>query len=394
MSEQSAVPFVMMRGGTSKALFVSGAELPPAGQRRDAMILALFGSPDPRQIDGLGGADILTSKLAIIDPPTRLDADLDFTFAQVSISEPVVDYDINCGNISAAVGAYAVDEGIVPATEPVTTVRIHNTNIGRMLVAEVPVRGGLAAIEGDAVVDGVPGSGAPIALDYSGTAGGITGSLLPTGGPEVILDTACGPVAASIVDLANLCVFVVADDVGMTGSEGPGGVTDAQMDAIAAVKTAAAHLLDMSPDGLTPIPAVVAPPAVYENYTTGADVPAESFDLLARVIGGRPPMMHKAYPGTAAACTAVAASIPGTTVHRVAKGPIDGVLTIGHTSGTMRVGVRVRDGVEGWVVEHAAYDRTARRLAEGTAYVRTAILRSYVHGRGAWGGSRSESASL
>ncbi|MFQ5524097.1 MAG: PrpF domain-containing protein, partial [Acidimicrobiia bacterium] len=121
-----------MRGGTSKAVFLRGEALPQDPTGRDSVILSLFGSPDPRQVDGLGGADLLTSKLAIIDPPSRPDADLDYTFAQVSITEPVVDYDINCGNISAAVGAYAIDEGLVEATEPTTRIRIHNTNTGRI----------------------------------------------------------------------------------------------------------------------------------------------------------------------------------------------------------------------------------------------------------------------
>ena len=131
--EQMSLPFVLMRGGTSKAVFLRSDTLPADREQRDTLILSLFGSPDPRQIDGLGGADLLTSKLAIIDAPSRPDADLDYTFAQVSITEPVVDYDINCGNISGAVGAYAIDEGLVPAEEPITTVRIHNTNteIGR-----------------------------------------------------------------------------------------------------------------------------------------------------------------------------------------------------------------------------------------------------------------------
>ena len=154
--EQATLPYVLMRGGTSKAVFLRGSALPSDNSDRNAVILALFGSPDPRQIDGLGGADLLTSKLAIIDPPTRPDADLDYTFAQVSITEPVVDYDINCGNISAAVGAYAVDEALVAIEEPVTTVRIHNTNTGRVLLAEVPIVDGTAGIAGTYSIHGVP----------------------------------------------------------------------------------------------------------------------------------------------------------------------------------------------------------------------------------------------
>jgi len=367
---QRPLPFVLMRGGTSKAVFLRGSALPRDREVRDAVILSLFGSPDPRQVDGLGGADLLTSKLAIIDPSTRPDADLDYTFAQVSITEPVVDYDINCGNISAAVGVFAVDEALVDVEEPVTKVRIHNTNTGRILFAEIPIVDGTAAIEGTYAVHGVPGTGAPIALDFSQTAGGITGSLLPTGNETDVLDTAIGPVAATIVDLANLTVFFPATAVGMTGTEGPTEVTTEHLTAVTAVKDAAARLLGMETDGLTPVPAVVSPPARYTAYATGDEVAPEDIDMVARVIGGRPAVLHKAYPGTLAACTGVAASIPGTTVHDVTKQERDGEIRIGHTSGVMPVRALVgRDG-DTWRIDQAVYHRTARRLAEGTAFVR------------------------
>ncbi len=368
--EQVEIPFVLMRGGTSKAVFLTGPTLPTDPRERDHVILALFGSPDPRQIDGLGGADLLTSKLAIIDPPSTADADLDYTFAQVSITEPCVDYDINCGNISAAVGAYAVDEGLVAVTEPTTTVRIFNTNTGRLLRAEVPIRHGRAAVHGDLAVDGVPGTGAPIDLDYSRTAGGVTGALLPTGNPIDTVDTAIGPVEVSVIDLANLCVHMTAESVGMTGTEGPGQLADAQLAAVTAVKEAVAKLLGMAPDGLTPIPAVVAAPTTYTGFGSGAVVTAEEIDLVARVIGGRPPVLHKAYPGTTAACTAVAARMEGTTVHRVARAGRGSVLTIGHTSGTMPIAVSVHADGDGWRIDKAAYQRTARRLAQGEALLR------------------------
>jgi 2-methylaconitate cis-trans-isomerase PrpF len=359
-----------MRGGTSKAVFLRGDALPEDPQARDAAILSLFGSPDPRQVDGLGGADLLTSKLAIIDPPSRPDADLDYTFAQVSITEPVVDYDINCGNISAAVGAFAVDEGLVAVDEPVTAVRIHNTNTHRILGAQVPVVAGSAAIAGEHAIDGVPGTGAPIALDYSQTAGGITGALLPTGNEKDILETALGPVEATIVDLANLSVFFRAEAVGMTGTEGPGDFTSENVEAITAVKEAAAKLLGMAADGLTPVPAIVSQPAPYTSFATGEEVAAADIDVVARVVGGRPAVVHKAYPGTVGACTGVAACMAGTTVFEVTTQREHGMLRIGHPSGAMPVRVRVDAGAEGWMIEEAAYIRTARRLAEGNAFIR------------------------
>ncbi len=376
LTPQIPIPFVLMRGGTSKAVFLRGDVLPEDPTQRDAVILALFGSPDPRQIDGLGGADLLTSKLAIIDPPSRPDADLDYTFAQVSITEPVVDYDINCGNISAAVGAYAVDEGVVEAVEPTTRVRIHNTNTGRILVAEVPVVAGTAAIEGDCVVQGVPGSGAPIALDFGQTAGGVTGALLPTGNELDLLHTEIGPVEVSIVDVSNLTVFIPAAAVGLKGTELPDQYSDEHLAAIETVKRAAADLIGLDRDGLIPVPALVAVAQDFTSYASGEVVFADEVDLLARVVGGRPAVPHKAYPGTVGACTGVAARIPGTVVHRVLRPDTGREIRLGHMSGVMTVRADVSRSGEGWQVEEAAYYRTARRLAEGTAFVRARVLSS------------------
>ena len=376
VSEQTSLPFVLMRGGTSKGVFVRGSALPPPGEARDSVILSLFGSPDPRQVDGLGGADLLTSKLAIIDPPTRPDADLDYTFAQVSVTEPVVDYDINCGNLSAAVGAYAVDEALVATSGPVAQVRIHNTNTGRILIADVPLIDGVAAIEGSESVHGVPGTGAPIGLDFSQTAGGITGALMPTGNEIDILDTSIGPVEATIIDLANLTVFFSARAVQMTGTEGPGDFTDDHLSRVSAVKDAAARLLGMGSDGLTPVPAVVSPPAPFTDFSTGDPISADDVDLVARVIGGRPLVLHKAYPGTLAATTGVAALISGTTVHAVTRREREDEdeVRIGHTSGVMPVRARVTCNEDGWHADQAIYQRTARRLAEGTAFIRRSTI--------------------
>ena len=181
MSEQLRVPVVIMRGGTSKGIFIKENDLPKDQKERDAIILSIFGSPDVRQIDGLAGADPLTSKLAIIGPSTHPDADVDYTFGQVSINSPLVDYNGNCGNISSGVGHFAIDESLVNAEGPVTTVRIHNTNTGKILKAEVEVRDGHAAVAGDCSIAGVPGTSAPIWMDFAGTAGAATGKTLPTG---------------------------------------------------------------------------------------------------------------------------------------------------------------------------------------------------------------------
>ncbi|MFQ5555776.1 MAG: PrpF domain-containing protein, partial [Acidimicrobiia bacterium] len=181
-----------------------------------------------------------------------------------------------------------------------------------------------------------------------------------------------GPVTATIVDLAMLSVYFGAEAVGLSGIEGPGEMTAAHLDKIALVKDAAAKRLGMATDGLVPVPVVVSRPADYRSFATGAAVAASEMDLVARVIGGRPPVVHKAYPGTVSVCTGVAASIPGTIPHQVATQRRDGELVIGHPSGVMPVQVSVSPSGEDWSVEKAAYGRTARRLAEGTAFIRSA----------------------
>jgi|SRR5579875_656003 2-methylaconitate cis-trans-isomerase PrpF len=366
---------VLMRGGTSKGVFLRAADLPSDPRQRDRVILALFGSPDPRQIDGLGGADILTSKVAIIGPPSRPDADVDYTFGQVSITEPVVDYDMNCGNISAAVGVYAIEEGLVRPTDPLTHVRVHNTNTRTVFTVSVPTLHGMPQVEGECRIDGVPGTGAEILLDYAGTAGAATGALLPTGR---VRDSLTVPalrrsLEVSLVDLANLCLFVRAQDLGLAGTEGPGDLPASALDSIAAVKEAAAAVVGVRPDGLIPIPVLVAPPATYTTFL-GTTVDAASVDLVARVVGGRPLVLHKAYPGTAAACTATAAAIPGTIPADVARPRAPGRWVIGHPSGTMTVASEVAEAGGTYRVARAAYARTARRLLDGVAYVRVRAL--------------------
>ena len=181
MKPNVKIPCVVMRGGTSKALFFHDRDLPADMQKRDQIILSAFGSPDLRQIDGLGGANSSTSKVAIIKPSDREDADIDYTFGQVSVDLPVVGKTMNCGNISSAVGPFAVNEGLVPAVEPVTKVRIYNTNTHKIIVSHVPVKGGRAVTEGDFAIDGVPGTGARIKLEFVSPQGAVSGKALPTG---------------------------------------------------------------------------------------------------------------------------------------------------------------------------------------------------------------------
>ncbi len=375
--EQLPIRCVIMRGGTSKGLFLRFNDLPEDPALRDRVILALFGSPDPRQIDGLGGADILTSKVMIVGPPSRPDADVDYLFGQVSITEPVVDYDINCGNLSAAVGVYAIQEGFVRAREPTTRVRMYNWNTRRVLVAEVPVRDGTPRVEGSCRIDGVPGTGAEVVLDYADSVGATTDRLLPTGHErdEVFVPELHRNVPVSVVDVANACVFFPAEVLGWRGTEGPREVTPDHLRAADAIKRRVAERLGLPPDGLVPIPVAVAPPAAYQTLQ-GQTVREDEADLLVRLLGGRPLALHKAYAATAAAATAVAARIPGTVAHEVSRRRADEEVVLGHPSGTFPVRVRVSGEPGAWRVERASYSRTARRLMEGYAFVRTSLLRA------------------
>ncbi len=379
MPQQRRLRCVLMRGGTSRGLYVMRNELPKDPVLRDGVILAMYGSPDVRQIDGIGGADSLTSKLAIIGPPTREDADVDYTFGQVSITAPFVDYAGNCGNISSGVGPFAIDEGLVDAVEPVTKVRVHQTNTSSMIVAEVPVIDGKAAVDGDYRIAGVPGSGARIAMDFSDTAGAVTGRILPTGNPRDTLDVeGLGRIEVSIVDAGNPVVFLRASSLGLQGTESPTEIdADAKLlDSIERVRGHAAQLVGMVADWqeaadsspYVPFIALVEPPQDYTSFATGEKVAHESIDFVSRLLFML--KMHKAYPITGTVCTGAAARIPGTIVHEVAdRSPDKGLVRIGHPSGAVEVETEVESGDSGPVLRRASVGRTARRIMEGYIFV-------------------------
>src|SRR4030042_901970 len=218
------IPCTMMRGGTSKGVILWEKDLPEESETRDRVILSIFGSPDPRQIDGLGGADSLTSKCAIIKPSSP-EGDLAYTIGNVSITTPIIDYSSNCGNLSAAVGVFAVDEGLVVPQEPVTLIKMFNTNTQKVILAEVPVKDGKFFPEGDYSISGVPGRGSKILLDFKNTAGAVTGKILPTGKARERLDMGRGErIEVSIVDVATPMVFVRAKDLNLKGTEVAGEI--------------------------------------------------------------------------------------------------------------------------------------------------------------------------
>jgi 2-methylaconitate cis-trans-isomerase PrpF len=359
---QRKIPAVYMRGGTSRCLVFHERDVPPPGPERDRVLLAALGSPDPygRQLDGLGGGLSSLSKACIVGPSTRADADVDYTFAQVEVSRPVVDYTGNCGNCSSSVGPFAIDERLVPSTEGETTVRIHNTNTRKLIVAHVPVTGGEAAVEGDFELPGVPGRGARIALDFVDPGGARTGALLPTGRP---LDHVEG-VAASLVDATNPMVFVRAKDLGLTGTEAPAAIdADAALSGrLERIRAAAAARMGIAGSAATPKIAVVAPPAAF-TALDGVRYAGEQVDVLARVISmGN---CHRAFALTGAMCLAVAARIDGTVVSEYCTARAGADVRVGHPSGVLPLDARVsrRDGQ--LHAERVTVYRTARRLMEG-----------------------------
>jgi 2-methylaconitate cis-trans-isomerase PrpF len=358
---QRRIRAVYMRGGTSRCLVFHEEDLPHRGLPRDRILLSALGSPDPygRQLDGLGGGISSLSKACIIGPATHPEADVDYTFAQVEVRVPVVDYKGNCGNCSSAVGPFAIDEGIVKAKDDEAIVRIHNTNTRKIIVAHVPVKDGEAAVDGDFELAGVPGRGARIALDFVDPGGAGTGRLLPSGAPREVI----GGVEASMVDATNPMVFVRARDLGLTGTERPEAIdADRALSArLEAIRVEAAGRMGIPGSTSIPKVAVVAPAMAFTGLDGNA-YDAGAVDLLARVISmGN---CHRAFALTAAMCLAVAARIDGTVVHECCSSAT-GDVRLGHPSGVLPIAasVKTRDGAP-WA-EHVTVYRTARRLMEG-----------------------------
>jgi 2-methylaconitate cis-trans-isomerase PrpF len=344
-------------------VYIREENLPQDKKLRDQTILSIFGSPDPRQINGLGGADPLTSKLAIIRKSDRPEADIDYTFAQVGIERDAVDYSWNCGNISAGVGPFAIDEGLVRAVEPVTTVRIFNTNTRKLIIAEVPVRDGKAQTEGNYAIDGVPGTGAAITLRFVDPAGGATGKLLPTAhaSDKLSLDSR-RRIEATIVDAGNLYVFVLARDLGLQGTESPQELESkiGVMKNIEKIRNSAADLLlekALIKERILPKLAFVNSPP--EKGT---------IDLVSRIVSSD--RMHKAYAVTGAIATAAAVLIDGSTVHQVVNKErvLPKVIKIGHAAGTMEATVDCTMTGNELIIKTVSIQSTARRIMDGFVY--------------------------
>jgi 2-methylaconitate cis-trans-isomerase PrpF len=372
---------VIMRGGTSKGIYFHENEVPKDPQLRGKIILDVFGSPDVREIDGLGGADVLTSKVCIIGTSNRDDADVDYTFGQVIVDKPIVDYSINCGNLSSAVGPFAIDEGLVKPVEPMTKVRIYNTNTKKVLVATVPVKDGKAVVAGDYHIDGVPGTGAKIELDFAATAGTIKGTLLPTSKVrEKIQIDEIGEIEVSIVDAANPTVFAHAEDIGITGTERfPELLSNTEIWRKAElVRGTAAEMLGFVKNRrnssienpAAPFAVFIIKPSDYVSYATGEVIKAEECDFRGVLWAAR--QVSKAYAVTGTICTGAAAMTEGTIVNEFLsqKARKAGVVRIGHPSGIIEVQVEVKKEKGEFKLKKATVYRTARRIMEGYVYLK------------------------
>ena len=374
---QRPIPAVFMRGGTSKAIMFHARDLPADRAAWPALFLAAMGSPDPygRQLDGMGGGVSSLSKVCVLAPSAREDADIDYSFFQIQVKEARVDDRGNCGNMSSAVGPFAVDEGLVPALGETAVVRIYNTNTRKLIHAHFPLDDGRARVGGDLAIPGVAGTGAPVRLDFLSPGGATTGRLLPTGQARDRLEVpGLGAIEVSMVDAANACVFVRAADLGLTGRELPDAI-EANAPLLAKLETirrAASVAMGIAPSleaagGIRVVPfiALVSPPAA-SPMLTGETLAAEAIDLTARVMSNGQP--HRALPLTISLCTAVAARIDGTVVAEMA-GPVAGDLRIGMPSGVLTVAADVvREASGEWVARSGAFYRTARRLFDGRVW--------------------------
>jgi hypothetical protein len=375
---QKKLPAVFMRGGTSKAVIFHARDLPAERAAWEPIFLSVIGSPDPnmRQLNGMGGGVSSLSKVCVIGPPSRPDADVDYTFAQVLIDKARVDYNSNCGNMSSAIGPFAVDEGIIPAPSgPDAVVRIHNTNTKKIIVSRFGMDGDTAAVAGDMALDGVSGTGAPIRLEFLEPGGAKTGKLLPTGQAVGMLEVeGLGRVPASMVDAANPCVFVPADALGATATESPSEIEQnaTLMRSLDAVRRAASVAMGITPDldkaaaMSVPLIGMVAPPVAMTALSGRALAPGD-MDIAVRMMSNG--QAHRATPLTAALCLAVAARVAGSIPNEMAKRSVGDAsqIRIGHASGVIVVDAKVTPsgGNAEPYAEYGAVYRTARRLFEG-----------------------------
>ena len=369
-----------MRGGTSRAVIFHRHDLPSDRADWDRIFLAVMGSPDRngRQLDGMGGGISSLSKVCVVGPPTVEGADVDYTFVQVSVTDASVDYAGNCGNMSSAIGPFAVDEGIVPHVgNGQRHVVIHNTNTGKLIRAIFDVVDGSAAVDGELEIDGVSGSGAPVKLEFLEPGGAKTGKLLPTGNVTDRLQIRNGlTVDATLIDAANPCVFLSASDFGKRGTETADELEadTALMEDLESARCQASVAMGLAATvaqarTLQSIPkvALIFAPQVH-RLASGRVLAVEEFDIGIRMISmGRP---HRAVPITGAVCLAVAMRLPHSLPSRLMT-ESGGALRVGHPSGVVSVDAQISEGpMQGPHADFGSVYRTARRLFEGSVLYR------------------------
>ena len=377
---QLRIPAVYMRGGTSKGVFFLAGDLPSDTEARDRILLRVIGSPDPygKQIDGMGGATSSTSKVVIISRSSRPDCDVDYLFGQVAIDAPVIDWSGNCGNLTSAVGPFAISSGLLDApADGTASVRIWQANIGKRIIAHVPMRGGEVLESGSFQLDGVAFPSAEVRLEFIDPAGeggeSGAGATFPTGRQIDRLEVpGLGTLEATLINAGNPTIFVDAASLGLRGTELQQDVNGRKdlLDLAESIRARSAVAMGLAATieeattkrPHTPKIAFVAKPAGY-NASDGRRIEPESIDLLARIFSmGK---LHHAMTGTGAVAIAAAAAIPGTIVHRLAGLSGVGRVRFGHPSGTLGVGAEAVYREGRWIVTKALVSRSARRLMEG-----------------------------
>jgi len=379
MSESRGIRCAIYRGGTSRGVYFLDNDLPYPQAIRAQILLNILGSPDPRQVDGLGGGTSSTSKTMIIGPSRLQGTDVQMLFGQVSLHSSIVDWRGTCGNLTTAVGPFAIDQGLVTAVEPVTEVAIYSVNTRKRIIARVPVSRGRAITHGDYKIPGVHGTGARIDLEYVDPAGSFNGRLLPTGSPRDVIELeGKRKFTVSIVDAGHIVVFCHAHELGLRGTELPSELEEkshvmATLEAIRSVAAERIGIVGSCGEATRISPAVpkigfISAPAAYPTMD-GRLLAENDIDIVGRLLTMQ--TAHRAYMGAGAICTGVAALAPGTIVSDLA-GPRmreTGLLRIGHPQGVMDVSVKAALQNGDLKVQSATIARTARRIMEGYAYV-------------------------